>query len=226
MRSIIEASIADYVASERRAEFADCIFVGPEKILKQISFTAAPTAGKAAAYRIIVSKDNFRGNLHFLLGPGRGEVRIDGAGPMNVSFRLFRDCFIRIEEGVTINQARIVCDNADIHVGRNGLWSDEIIIQSNDQHGIIDLNTLKPINGGRRHVKIDEHVWIGRRAIIMPDVSIGRESIVAAGSCVTSDMERNSIYAGVPARKIREAITWSRSPAGLSDFERQLLGYE
>ena len=69
------------------------------------------------------------------------------------------------------------------------------------------------------------HVWVGRRVMIMPDVEIGREAIIAAGACVTSDVERNCIFAGVPARKIRDGITWSRSPTGLSNFELDFLGY-
>ncbi|GAB4274092.1 MAG: hypothetical protein Kow0013_28090 [Pararhodobacter sp.] len=226
MSQIVEASIADFLPPDRRTEFVNCSFVGPEHVLKQVAFTVGKKSARPPEYRIEVSNPDFRGKLHFLLGPGKGVVRIESGGPMNVSFRMYRNCNVQIEEGVTITQARIVCDDADIHVGRNGLWSDEIIVQSNDQHGIIDLQTMAPINSERRSITIAEHVWIGRRAIIMPDVHIGREAIIAAGACVTSDVERNSIYAGIPPRRIREGITWSRSPTGLSDYERRLLGYD
>jgi acetyltransferase-like isoleucine patch superfamily enzyme len=225
MSEMVEVSIADHFPPERRGELAASTFVGPKHVLKQTVFTATTKPGQSAAYKIIVSDAGFQGKLHFLLAPGRGTVRVDGKGPMNVTFRLYREVDIHVQQGTTINQARIVCDNADVVVGQNGLWSDEIILQSNDQHGIIDLATRKPINTGRRKTIIADHVWIGRRAMIMPDVEIARESIVAAGACVTSDVERNCIYAGVPARKIRDGISWSRSPTGFSEFELDFLGY-
>lgn len=226
VRGLIELDIADLISGPLKSEFRNSTIVGPESVVRATRFTCPEAAGAREGYRIVISDPQFRGRLHFLLGPGGGDVVIEGRGPINVSFRLWRKIGIRIGEATTITEARIVCDNADIHVGRNGLWSDEIIVQSNDQHGIIDLETMKPVNGGRRHITIAEHVWIGRRSMIMPDVTIARESIVAAGACVTSDVESNSIYAGIPARKIRSGITWSRSPTGLSDFERHLLGYD
>lgn len=225
MSENVEVCLADFFPPERRDELADSTFIGPERVLKQTVFTATTKPGSPGAYKIVVSDTGFQGKLHFLLAPGRGTVRVDGKGPMNVTFRLYRDVDIHIQQGTTINQARIVCDDADIVVGRNGLWSDEIIVQSNDQHGIIDLETKKPLNSGRRKTTIGEHVWIGRRAMIMPDVEIAREAIIAAGACVTTDVERNCIYAGVPARKIREGISWSRSPTGFSKFELDFLGY-
>ena len=108
-------------------------------------------------------------------------------------------------------------------VGEDGLWSDEILIQSNDQHGIIDLDTMQVINGGRRYIHIGEHVWIGRRTIVMPDVRIGRGSILGAGAILTSDMPENVIFAGVPAREVKSNVSWSRSPAGFSAAERRQL---
>lgn len=51
---------------------------------------------------------------------------------------------------------------------------------------------------------IGNDVWIGYGAIIMSGVKIGDGCIVAAGSIVTHDTEPYSIYAGVPARKIKD----------------------
>ena len=64
-------------------------------------------------------------------------------------------------------------------------------------------NTQSPVFetiGGS--VSIEDFVWIGNRAIILPGVTIGRGSVVAAGSVVTRSVEPNSIVGGVPARKI------------------------
>ncbi len=50
---------------------------------------------------------------------------------------------------------------------------------------------------------IENDVWIGRNAIIMPGVHIGEGSIVAAGAVVTKDVIPYSIVGGVPASLIR-----------------------
>lgn len=51
---------------------------------------------------------------------------------------------------------------------------------------------------------IEDDVWIGHRVIVMAGVTIGRGSIVGAGSVVTSDVDRYSIVGGSPARLIRK----------------------
>lgn len=47
-------------------------------------------------------------------------------------------------------------------------------------------------------------MWIGYGAIVMSGVNIAEGTIIAAGSVVTHDTEAYSIYAGVPAKKIRD----------------------
>jgi len=51
-------------------------------------------------------------------------------------------------------------------------------------------------------VTIEDYVWIGHRAIIMPGVTIGRGAVVAAGAVVTKSVPPMSIVAGVPAKII------------------------
>jgi acetyltransferase-like isoleucine patch superfamily enzyme len=53
-----------------------------------------------------------------------------------------------------------------------------------------------------RPVTICDNVWIGRRAIIHPGVTIGEGSIVSAGAVVMTDVPDYTIVAGNPARKI------------------------
>ncbi len=50
---------------------------------------------------------------------------------------------------------------------------------------------------------IEDDVWIGARSIILKGVTIGKGSIVAAGSIVSKDVEPYSVVAGTPARKIK-----------------------
>lgn len=51
-------------------------------------------------------------------------------------------------------------------------------------------------------VKIGNHVYIGAGAIILPGVAIEDNSIIAAGSVVTKNVESRTVVAGVPAKKI------------------------
>ncbi len=50
---------------------------------------------------------------------------------------------------------------------------------------------------------VEEDVWIGQRAIIMPGVRLGRGSIVGAGAVVTRDVPPYAVVGGVPARLIK-----------------------
>ncbi len=52
-------------------------------------------------------------------------------------------------------------------------------------------------------VTIADDVWIGANAVVLPGVSIGRHSVVAAGAVVTKDVPEGSLVAGVPARVIK-----------------------
>lgn len=51
-------------------------------------------------------------------------------------------------------------------------------------------------------VVIEDGAFIGARAVIMPGVTVGQHSIVAAGSVVTKSVPPNSVYGGNPAREI------------------------
>jgi acetyltransferase-like isoleucine patch superfamily enzyme len=58
-----------------------------------------------------------------------------------------------------------------------------------------------------RPVVVEDHVWIGTRAMIMPGVTIGRGAVVAAGAVVTKDVADLEIVGGVPARPIGHRTT-------------------
>lgn len=53
-----------------------------------------------------------------------------------------------------------------------------------------------------RPVVIEDHVWIGTRATVLPGVRLGRGCVVAAGAVVTRDVPPLAIVGGVPARQI------------------------
>lgn len=61
-------------------------------------------------------------------------------------------------------------------------------------------------------VVIEDHVWVGSHTIIQRGVTIGTNSVIAAGSVVTKDIPPNSFAGGVPAKVIKEIAGWDRNP--------------
>ncbi len=53
-------------------------------------------------------------------------------------------------------------------------------------------------------VSIEDDVWIGANAVILPGVTIGNHCVVAAGAVVTKDVPPHSLVAGVPAKVIKQ----------------------
>jgi len=53
-------------------------------------------------------------------------------------------------------------------------------------------------------VVIEDHVWIGSNAFVLPGVTIGSGSVVAANAVVTKDVPARSIVGGVPAKLIKQ----------------------
>ena len=53
-------------------------------------------------------------------------------------------------------------------------------------------------------VVIEDDIWIGANAVILPGVTIGHHSVVAAGAVVTKNVPPHSLVAGVPAKVIKQ----------------------
>lgn len=94
-----------------------------------------------------------------------------------------------------------------IRIGNNVLTGLNVLITDN-AHGASDISLLdtrpadRPLSS-KGPVIIEDNVWIGEKASIMPGVHIGRGAIVAANSVVTKDVPAYSVVAGVPAKVIK-----------------------
>ena len=70
-----------------------------------------------------------------------------------------------------------------------------------------------------RAIIIGDGVWLGARCIVLPGISVGRGSVVAAGSVVTKDVPINTMVAGVPAKVVKELpTTFNGMPAARQDI--------
>ena len=117
---------------------------------------------------------------------------------------------IRIGNKTSIAKVQIVSlEPYKIEIGENCMLSYDIEIRNTDSHKIYDKNTNERINEGSS-INIGNHVWLGMRAIILKGVTIGDNSIVAAGSIVTKNVKANTIVSGNPARQVKENKNWSR----------------
>lgn len=82
-----------------------------------------------------------------------------------------------------------------IHIAEGSAVSFDAVVLSHDH-----------IAGKHTDTRIGRYCQIGARSIIMPGITIGDHSVVAAGAVVTKDVPPNSIVAGNPARIIRTGI--------------------
>ncbi len=60
-------------------------------------------------------------------------------------------------------------------------------------------------------IKIDSDVWIGANAVILPNVTIGRGSVIGSNSVVTKNVDPYTIVAGVPAKVIKHRFDKSQT---------------
>lgn len=102
-----------------------------------------------------------------------------------LSFAISKRLYINALNGIEISSNVLIAPDVKIISANHNFLNFEIYEKS------------KPI-------KIDENVWIGANSIILPGVKIGKNSIIAAGSIVTRDVDDNSLCAGNPAKFIKK----------------------
>ena len=98
---------------------------------------------------------------------------------------------LEINRNTTMYQVYILIneDRNKIKIGEDCMFSDNVRILASDSHSIISTTTGKCINAHKDGVIIGNHVWIGMNALILKDVKIGDNSIVAAGTVISAKYE-------------------------------------
>lgn len=135
-------------------------------------------------------------------------------------------------EGIRIGNYCLLCPGVrmnaatEITIGDNCMIANGAYLTDSDWHGIYDRSL--PV-GQSAPVRLEENVWIGDSAIICKGVTIGKNSIIGAGSVVTKDIPPNTIAVGNPAKVVKELDTtekmvtrgeWLKDPRKLSkDFD-------
>ena len=125
---------------------------------------------------------------------------------VNESFRLFPPFYtdfgknITIGRDVFINSGCHFQDQGGITIGDGSLIGHNVVLATIN-------HDLSPLNNRENHyvpIVIEDHVWVGSNATILPGVTIGRWAVVAAGAVVTKDVGEFTVVGGVPAKEIRK----------------------
>lgn len=113
-------------------------------------------------------------------------------------------CFITgnnivIGNNTVINRETYLDGRAGIKIGNNVNVSIQVLILSltHDSQNPNFVCLIKP-------VEIEDDVWIGARATIMPGVKIGKGAVIGAGAVVTKDVPPYKIVVGNPAKILKE----------------------
>jgi acetyltransferase-like isoleucine patch superfamily enzyme len=118
----------------------------------------------------------------------------------------------------TLLNGALIMAEEKIEIGSHCLISWNIGIADSDFHPLepaqrlIDAQALAPYFKDRpprpklkiAPVKIGDNVWVGMNAVILKGVTIGENSVVAAGSVVTKSVPPNTVVAGNPAVIVRQ----------------------
>lgn len=141
-------------------------------------------------------------------------------------------CKVRISSGAHLRGTVVYCqdDNIEVLIGNNTYLSSVNIaategktisigddcmfaggtyIKTGDSHSILNLRNIR-INGAQ-DVHIGDHVWVGEGVRILKGVTIENNSVVATGAIVTKNITSNQLWGGVPAKLLKENITWDQS---------------
>lgn len=151
---------------------------------------------------------NLSGPEHMVFdGPSaiRGILRLDRAGE------------ITIGEYCYLGDNTVLSAHERIEIGAYTLLAHDVQIFDNDSHPINahqreiqfrrmlgDKSRIAPLEIGSAPVRIGRRCWVGMGSLIMKGITLGDETIVAAGSVVTSSFPDGVLVGGNPARIIRQ----------------------
>lgn len=150
------------------------------------------------------------GALPWITGNGKiwigDDVTLGGTNSWVVGFKVSNDAQLVIEDHVNIGYQNTISVAKSVRIGAHTMLASRVQIYDNISHPLSPERRLRHESFSLDEaspVVIGRNCWIGNGAIIMRGVTIGENSVVGAGSIVTTDVPPNTLAAGVPARVIR-----------------------
>ena len=135
-----------------------------------------------------------RGCYVWFFGPG--QLRRDGC---------------RIGSGTRISRGCTLDFRSALQIGDSVSIAPEVVILTVQHDWRVAGFPLQ-----HRPVVIEDHVWLGMRAVVLPGSHIGRGAVVAAGAVVSGVVAPGTVVAGIPARPVStrpvEALDYTFAP--------------
>lgn len=126
-------------------------------------------------------------------------MEIGVGSSIHMGLTLYNPAGIVIGEDTIIGEKCTLDGRAKLNIGNHVDIASEVMIY-NSEHDIYDSRFKAVV----APVTIEDYVFIGPRAIILPGVSIGKGAVIGAGAVVTKDVAQFTIVGGVPAKVIGE----------------------
>jgi acetyltransferase-like isoleucine patch superfamily enzyme len=144
-----------------------------------------------------------------------GQWIVIGATPWPLHFQRIvvrgRDSGVLLADGCSCNGATLTVhgDATAIALGQDCMLSHGVEIAASDEHSIFGLDDLAWLNPPRT-VIVGPHVWLGANSSVLKGVGIGAGAILGTRSVASRDLPPRCAAIGMPARVVRENVTWSR----------------
>lgn len=111
-------------------------------------------------------------------------------------------CNVKVGDNTVINHSGVFLDTNEINIGKHAL-----IGPKSGLYGAIHPFDVEARNEGiekAKTINIDDGAWLGGKVTVVPGVSIGKHSVIGAGSVVTKDIPDDVVAVGNPCRVIRK----------------------
>lgn len=108
---------------------------------------------------------------------------------------------LRIGDFFSINHNSSITFNGDLEIGNYVMIGPGVAITTGG-HSIDNRQIMRFQKDTYKKTVIEDDVWIGANAVILPGVTIAKGTVIGAGAIVTKDTEPYSIVAGNPAKVI------------------------
>lgn len=126
-------------------------------------------------------------------------IAIGDGSSIHMGARFYQPGNIKIGNDTIIGEGAVLDGRAQLTIGDHVDFASEVMVY-NSQHDTGSEN----FHAISAPVVIEDYVFVGPRAIILPGVTIGKGAVVAAGAVVTKDIQPFEIVGGVPAKVIGE----------------------
>lgn len=162
---------------------------------------------------ILVSKDCLGGRLKIVILGSNNTITIDEGCKLKNKNSIFisgNNNEVHIGKNVTFDQnvSIVCCEGTKVNIGSSCIFANNVRIRTSDQHAIYNMENGERLNDAK-DVSIDDHVWLGNSVVINKGVHIKSGSMIGIGAIVTHDIPANVVAVGIPAKVVRQNISWS-----------------